>query len=183
MYPGTPAGVLIEGYDDQVRSGTRTVSDEVVAANGAFDAFVIAGAELQRIGLPQVERDQLDQLGGEGEQVLGCVAAGAQLLVEGARQDADASGVIRRQRRHRRGILWRQIVRHGAPRWELSCGLSAMSLPILETGTEQPSPEENRQRTARAAARSGDVFVADRSGPYDFGGVVLPRRYRKKPGQ
>src|SRR5205823_1501360 len=161
----------------------RARSDEVVAAMVSFDAFVSAGADLQRIGLPQVERDQLDQLGGEGEQVLGCVAAGAQLLVEGARQDADAGGVIRRQRRHRRGILWRQIVRHGAPRWELSCGLSAMSLPTLETGTGQR--RQRRSVSARPGPRrpSGDVFVADRSGPYDFVGSALPRRYRKKPGQ
>src|SRR5467141_2462144 len=161
MYPGTPAGVLIEGYDDQVRSGTRTVSDEVVACGGAFDAFVSAGAELQGIGLLQVERDQLDQLGGQGEQVLGCIAAGAQLLVEGARQDADAGGVVRRHRRHRRGVLCRQIVRHVAPRWEVSCGSSAMSLPIPEVPTERPSLEENRQCTAGSAARSEDGFVAD----------------------
>src|ERR1700724_119443 len=134
MYPGTPAGVLIEGTGtDQVRSGTRVVSDEVVAADVAFDAFVIAGAELQGIGLLQVERDQLDQLGGEGEQVLGCIAAGAQLLVEGTRQDSDAGRVVGRRRWHRRGVLWRQIVRHVAPQWELSCGSSAMSLPILNT--------------------------------------------------
>ena len=133
MYPGTPAGVLIEGTaTDQVQSGTRAVSDEVVAADVAFDAFVIAGAELQGSGLLQVERDQLDQLGGEGEQVLGCIAAGAQFLVERTRQDPDAGRVVGRRRLHRRGVFWRQTVRHVAPQWELSCGSSAMSLPILE---------------------------------------------------
>src|SRR6266478_2484029 len=48
-----------------------------------------------------------------------------------------------------------------------------MSLPILDPQTGRPSLEERRQRTARAAARSGDVFVADRSGPYDFVGFAL----------
>jgi hypothetical protein len=58
-----------------------------------------------------------------------------------------------------------------------------MSLPIPDVRTEQPSLEEKRQCTAWIAARSGDVFVSDRSGPYHFVGFALPRNYRKNPGQ
>jgi hypothetical protein len=45
-----------------------------------------------------------------------------------------------------------------------------------EYTTEQLSLEENCQFAAWAAARSGDVFVADRSGAYDFVGFALLRR-------
>src|SRR5213076_1438720 len=92
-------------------------SDEVVACAPRFDGFV---ATLEGVGLAQVERDQLDQLRGEGEQVLGRVAARSQLLVEGAREDADALRVIRRRgRRTRGGASFGELDGHCAPRRRL----------------------------------------------------------------
>src|SRR5439155_17757958 len=89
------------GHDDGA-AGAHHVPDEL-GLRGPF-ALVL-----------QILRDQVDQFGGQREQLLRRVAAGTQLLVEGTREDARARGTVEVRDagcRFSRGRLGRELVRH-----------------------------------------------------------------------
>src|SRR5207244_6237897 len=66
--------------------------------------------------LLQVQRDQLDERGGERDEVVGRVPARAQLLVEGARQDTCGGYAIACHGGGGHQIFGSELVRHGSPR-------------------------------------------------------------------
>jgi len=130
----------------------------------------LEGAELKGgIGLLQVERDQLDQLGDRGAGAWVYIRWSAAPCRRSA-PDPDAGGVVGPTAASTRVFAGR--CRHV----HLGGSFRADRVHVFadpDVRPERPSLEEKRQRPDRIA-RVPETFSSRRSGPYDFVGFALP---------